>query len=77
MAHPKDDEVYPIGTVVRLKKTGEFALIIGHAFLKDNRNFLHYEGRIEGRKHSSDTSHYAIYHDEIELEALPPNQTPT
>lgn len=62
--HPKDDEVYPIDTVVRLKKTGEFAIIVGHGFLKDGVGFLHYEGIIEGRG----DGHYALYHNDIELE---------
>lgn len=68
MAHPKDDEVYPVGTVVRLKKTGQFAIIRKQVFLMDEKNFLHYTGEIEGRE-----GMYAIYHDDVELEALPPN----
>lgn len=69
MAHPKDDEVYPADTVVRLKKTGQFVRIIEPVFLKDGRNFLHYHGEIEGRE-----GMYAIYHDEVDLEALPPTE---
>lgn len=72
MAHPKDDEVYPIGTVVRLKKTGQFAIIRKQVFLMGEKNFLHYTGEIEGRE-----GLYAIYHDDVELEALPPTQTPS
>jgi hypothetical protein len=75
MAHPRDDEVYPVGTVVRLKKTGEFARIEKRIFLKDERNFLHYLGQIDGRK--SGPGYYAIYHDEVDLEALPPNEPPS
>jgi hypothetical protein len=74
MAHPRDNEIYPVGTVVRLKKTGEFARITHQDFLKDGKGFLNYRGVIEGRGEG----HYALYHDDFELEALPPthlNQT--
>ena len=64
--HPKDEEVYPIGTVVRIKKTGQFALIKDVVFLKDGKNFLHYRGEIEGRD-----GLFALYHGDVELEALP------
>lgn len=73
MAHPKDEEVYPVGTVVRLQKTGEFALIQKRVFLKNGKNFLHYLGQIEGRD-SGLPGYYVIYHDEVDLEALPPTQ---
>lgn len=66
MAHPRDDQVYPLGTVVRLHKTGEFAIIKDHTFLKDGKNFLHYLAEIEGRK-----GLYCLIHDEVDLEALP------
>lgn len=66
MAHPKDDEVYPTGTVVRLKKTGEFAIIRDHTFQHMARGFLNYLGGVEGRD-----GLYAIYHDDIEVEHLP------
>lgn len=65
MAHPKDDEAYPEGTVVRIKRTGEMAIIRGRQFMKEGRNFLHYLAEIEGRE-----GLYALYHDDIELEAL-------
>ncbi|HEY8937139.1 MAG TPA: hypothetical protein VIM65_18060 [Cyclobacteriaceae bacterium] len=64
--HPKDDEAYPVGTVVRLKKTGQLALIKDKAFVYDGKNFLHYDAEIEGRK-----GIYAIYHGDVELECLP------
>ena len=60
-------EIYPLDTVVRIKKTGELALIRSHTFLKDGRAFLHYLGIIEGRGDSL----WALYHDDIELERLP------
>jgi hypothetical protein len=66
--HPKDDQVYPLDTVVRLIKTGEMAIIKDRVFLKDEKNFLHYRGIIEGRGEKL----FAIYHDEVDLEALPP-----
>jgi hypothetical protein len=63
--HPKDNEVYPIGTVVRIKKTGVFAIIRKHGFLKDGKNFLHYLGEIEGKE-----GLFALYHDDIEVEVI-------
>jgi hypothetical protein len=66
MPHPKDNEVYPVGTVVRIKKTGVFALITGHNFQLNGRGFLNYYADIEGR-----TGLFALYHDDIELENLP------
>jgi len=62
----KDEDIYPIDTVVRIKKTGQFAIIKQIAFQFNGRNFLHYLGNIEGRD-----GLYALYHDEIDLEALP------
>jgi len=64
----KDEGIYPIGTVVRRKKTGEFAIIKRYTFQHEGKNFLNYLGQIEG-KNESDM--YALYHNEIELEALP------
>jgi hypothetical protein len=66
MAHPKDDEVFPVGTVVRIKKTGEFAIIRQVTFQKDGRGFLHYLGEIENKQ-----GLYCLIHDQVELEALP------
>lgn len=43
----KDSDVYPVGTVVRIKRTGQFALIKDRCFLKDGRNFLNYLAEIE------------------------------
>jgi hypothetical protein len=65
--HPKDEDAYKAGTVVRLKKTGQFALIKRVQFMMDSKGFLHYEGLIEGRGDGM----YAMYHDDIELECLP------
>jgi hypothetical protein len=63
----KDNEIYPLDTVVRIRKTGEFAMIKDQVFLKDDKNFLHYRGIIEGRGDGL----YALYHEEVDLEALP------
>lgn len=67
----RDEDIYPIDTVVRIKKTGEFAMITAHGFQKDGRGFLNYLANIEGRKPPGP---YAIYHEDVDLEALP-NQT--
>lgn len=58
---------YPLETVVRIKKTGQFAIIKHVVFLKDGKSFLHYEGPIDGKPEGN----YAFYHEEIELEVLP------
>lgn len=71
MAHPKDDELLEVGTVVRLKETGEFGIILQQVFLMDGRNFLHYEGRIYGRENSRGM--WAMYHERIEPTSLSPD----
>lgn len=65
MAHPKDCEVYPVGTVVRLE-TGQFAIIKVQAFQMNGQGFLHYLGEIEGRE-----GLYCLIHDRLEVECLP------
>lgn len=65
----RDEDTYPIDTVVRIRKTGQFAMIKDRCFLKDGKNFLNYLGIIEGRGEGL----YAIYHEDVELEALPNN----
>ena len=64
----RDEDTYPIDTVVRLKKTGQFAIIKDKTFLFQEKNFLHYLGQIEGKGEGL----YCLLHDEIELEVLPP-----
>ncbi|MBL0741363.1 hypothetical protein [Chryseolinea lacunae] len=59
---------YPVGTVVRLKKTGEFAIIVDKAYLKDEKEFLNYYANIEGRA----DGRWALYDGDFELECLPP-----
>jgi predicted restriction endonuclease len=66
----KDEDTYPENTVVRLKETGQFAIIRKKDFLKDGKNFLNYRCEIEGRK-----GLYAVYHHEIDLECLPPKDS--
>lgn len=66
MAHPTDKEVYPEGTVVRIKRTGEFAIIRDHIYLSEGRNFLNYLAEIEGQK-----GLFALYHDAVELDHRP------
>jgi len=58
---------YPIGAVVRIKKTGQFAIIKERSFLKSEENFLNYLAIVEGRCEGL----YALYDDDIELECLP------
>jgi hypothetical protein len=65
--HPNDDELYPPETVVRIKKTGEFAIIKNVVFMMAGNGFLHYEGIIEGKG----DGRYALYHEDVEVEALP------
>lgn len=65
----KEEDVYPVETVVRIKKTGLFALIKGHAYQSGNYGFLHYRGEIEGRD-----GEYCIFHQDVELECLPGKQ---
>ena len=66
MAHPKEEEVYPVGTVVRLKRTGEFALIVEQSRFIDG-SFQNYLGEIEGREPGT----WCLIHSEVELECLP------
>lgn len=64
----KDEDVYPLETVVRLKKTGQFAIIKSRTFLSPGeKNFLHYLAIIEDRG----PGHYCIFHQDVELECLP------
>lgn len=67
----RDEDVYPVGTVVRIKKTGQFAIIKDVCFLKNGKNFLNYLGEIEGRGGGL----YAIYHEDVELECPAPGHS--
>jgi hypothetical protein len=70
--HPTNIErpdPFSVGTVVRIRKTGQFALITSFFYLKNKKDFLHYLGKIEGRGEGE----YALYHQDLELECLPEN----
>jgi hypothetical protein len=41
MPHPKDEDVYPVETVVRIKKTGAFAVIKDHTFQHHGRGSVY------------------------------------
>lgn len=58
---------FEVGTVVRLRKTNELALITDICYLKDRKNFLNYLAIVEGRGEGT----YALYDSDIELECLP------
>lgn len=60
----KIESVYPINTAVRLRKTGEFAIIKKRTFL-NSENFLNYLAVIEGR---SERDLNAIYHEDVDPE---------
>jgi len=57
---------YPVDTIVRLKRTSEFAIIRNQTFLQGHY-FLNYLVEIEGKK-----GLYCAFHYDIELEHLPP-----
>lgn len=61
----REEDVYPPGTVVRIKKTNEFAVIRKvHRFI--DGSYQHYLAFVEGKE-----GLYVVYHQDIELEALP------
>lgn len=68
----RDEDVYPRDTVVRLHKTGEFAMVKRRVFLMGGKNFLHYEGPIDGRGNG----YWAFYHQECDLECFPIERPP-
>lgn len=61
--HPRDEDAYPIGTVVRIRKTGQFAIIRQLTFQYNGHGFLNYLGEVDGRD-----GLYALYHGDIDLE---------
>lgn len=65
MAHPQEHEVWPVGTVIREIKTGQFA-IIRHVMRHLNGSFQYYLAEFENKK-----GQYCAIHDRWELEALP------
>ena len=66
----RDEDAYKPGTVVRIKKTGLFALIVEIGYQHEGRGFLHYLAKIDGKGEAL----YAVYHHDIELECLPSNR---
>jgi hypothetical protein len=68
-----DNEVYPVDTVIRIRKTNEFAKVRQHMFLKDGKYFLNYLVEIERKK-----GLYCAFHYNVDLECLPiePNDKP-
>jgi hypothetical protein len=66
MSHPKDNELIPLGTIVRIKSgihKGKKARIDRHVFLHAGRNFIHYECSIERPSNGP----YALYHGDLQL----------
>lgn len=61
-----DNEIYPIDTVVRWKRTGEFGLIKKYTFQHEQRGFMNYLVQVEGKE-----GLYCWFHDDIDLEHLP------
>ena len=57
----KDSDVYPVGTVIRIKRTNEFAIIRNHTFQKDGKGFLNYLCEILVRKQHA---LYCMFHDD-------------
>jgi hypothetical protein len=73
MAHPKDDELIPLQTIVRIKEgscKGKRARIKQHSFRFEGQYFQHYLGYIEGRGKGL----YVLYHDDLEIISLPNEQ---
>ena len=64
----RDEDTYPIGTVVRLRKTGEYAMLLKKSFMKDGKGFMNYLAKVEGKGEEL----YALYHEDIDPEILPP-----
>ena len=62
----KDSDVYPVGTVIRIKRSNEFAIIRTHTFQHLGKGFLNYLIEVECKE-----GLYCAYHDDIELEHLP------
>jgi len=60
-----DNEIYPIETVVRLKRTNEFGIIKKYTFQHEQKGFLNYLVQVEDRQ-----GLYCWFHDDIDLEHL-------
>jgi hypothetical protein len=66
MAHPKDNELIPIGTGVLWTKPRTkqqvIAKIADHCFQFEGKGFLNYEVEVSGI-----TGRFAAYHDDLEI----------
>jgi hypothetical protein len=65
MPHNPDNNC-PIDTIVRWKKTGEFARIVSHTYQFNGQNFLNYLAEFEDRK-----GPYCLMHDDVIFECPP------
>jgi hypothetical protein len=63
----KDSDVYPVGTVIRIKSTNEFAIIRMHTCQHACKGFLNYLVEIEDKR-----GLYCAFHDDIALEQTAP-----
>ena len=62
----KGENAYPIATMIRIRRTGEFAMVTKKTFMMEGRRIMTYLGKIEGRGDSL----YALYHDDIFFRTL-------
>lgn len=61
-----DSEIYPIETVVRWKRTGEFGIIKKYTFQHEQKGFMNYLVLVEGKE-----GLFCWFHDDVDLECLP------
>jgi hypothetical protein len=69
MSHPKDNEIYPVGTTVKVLRgynKGKVAVIKEQDFQFYGKGFLNYRATIEGRE-----GLYALYHGDLEVIEFP------
>jgi hypothetical protein len=73
MGRLREEDLFPLETVVRVIKTGQFAIIKDYVYQSTSKNdFQYYTGIIEGRGDGQ----YVLFPDEIELEVLPDKKSP-
>jgi len=65
----RDEETYPIGTIVRIRATGQFAIVVKKFFANEGKGFMNYLAKVEGKGEDL----VELYHDDIDAEALPPD----
>lgn len=66
-----DSDAFPVGCVIKIKRTNEFAIIRKKTFQKDGKGFLNYLVEIEDKQ-----GLYCAFHNDIDLEHLPPTNDP-